>query len=218
MRKLWAALAAVALVMVGFASPAHADYSIGSHWSYFKWAGSYQPVRAFYLFDRSGDSTVHAAMQQVLSDLAYDLNARNAWGIVPAPTYIQDDADFGQCDSTPFSAGNGFQSFVGYSFITLCAGGQGGGTSITWSAGVHNAENYHPSIHVQREYSDYNSTYTHLYHELFHALGVSGHSVAPSLMRPTLPPYTILKPTGADYDLLTNFYGGYGVFNHPWNS
>ncbi len=207
MKKLLVALAAVLALTFGVVQPAQADYSIGAHWSNGKWGpGLSWNYRWFYVLDRSGDSTVGAALQAVINDLQYDLTARGAWGYVPAPVYLDHNAYAGQCDSTAFSAGNGFPTLGGYSFMTVCSGGQGGGTSVTWKAGGHLAENYHPSIHVQREYPDYNTTYTHLAHEMFHALGVDGHSVSPSLMRPTLPPYTIIHPTGADYDLLTNFY------------
>ncbi len=217
MKKLLVALAAALTLTFGLPTPASAAMTIGTHWSNHEWAAAYAPnsvaVRAFFVLDRSGDATIHAALAQVLADLQYDLQARGAWGLVPAPVVIQEDQFVGQCDSTPWSAGNGYQAFVGYSFATLCSGGQGGGTSVTWKAGAHAAENYHPSMHIQREYSDYNTTYTHIYHELFHVLGIDGHGVSPSLMRPTLPAGQLIKPTGADYDVLTNFYVPHPMFS-----
>ncbi len=222
MRRVLVGLVAALALTFGVASPAQASPTVAyGHWSYYKWGPVAQPIRAFYVFDRTRDNTVHQALQSVINDLKYDLEARGAWGVVPAPVYIQDDANFGQCDSTPFSSGNGFQNFPGYSFSTVCAGGRGGGTSITWTSGLHYGENYHPSIHVQREYADYNTTYTHLVHELLHAMGLGHTSNCADLMGGAefgcrITPGVLKKPSPQDYDGLTNFYGGYGAFAHPW--
>src|SRR5215207_3078069 len=90
-RLLAVTLGALTLLTGTATVPAQADHILSSHWSYFKWPG-YTPtgVRAFYVFDRSGDATVGAAIRQSLADLEFDLRARNAWGIVPAPSYIND--------------------------------------------------------------------------------------------------------------------------------
>lgn len=224
-RTLAALVAAVSLVLGVAVAPAHAAVppaiTLG-HWSYFQWNGQYVAGRAFYIYDRSGDSTIHAALQQVINDLQYDLNARNAWGIVPAVYYVQDDANVGACGD--------FGSLAGYSFITLCSGGLGGGTSYTTSdiGGGHyagNGGNLHPSIHIEREYPDYNTTYSMIAHELLHAYGMrhtdncadlmGGSEFTPSCR---LTVGVLKHPSPADFDAMTNFYGGYGVFAHPWYS
>ncbi len=222
MKKLLVALAVTLSLLFGVASPAHAAPNVtGGHWSYFKWGAQAQPVRAFYVLDRTGNATLHAAIQNFIADFQYDLIARQAYGIVPAPVYLQQDPDVGNCDSTPFSTGGGFQQYGGYSFITICAGGRGAGTSVTWTPGGHYGENYHPSIHIQREYPDYNTTYTHVAHEMLHAIGLGHTSNCADLMGGAeygckITPGVLKKPSPQDYDGLTSFYGGYGAFAHPW--
>ena len=226
--KAAAFLIALSLLLVATpATPALAAppaVNLGGHWSYFKWGPGWTAgVRMFYVYDRSGNATVAAALQHVINDLKYDLNARNAWGIVPAPVYVEGSANTGQCDSSSTSPGGGFSGLGGYSFITICSGTLYNGTSIAWTSGGHYAENYHPSIHLDRQYADYNTTYSALAHELLHTMGVGHTDNCNDLMGGAefgcrLTVGALKKPSGADYDALTNFYGGYGAWRHPWNA
>lgn len=225
-------LAAIGIALALFMAPMPAAHAVvlpditNGHWSYFKWPGyPVQAIRMFYVLDRTGaaDTTAHDAMQAAINDFYYDLDARSARGIVPAPVYLRDDANAGQCDSTPQSGTGGFTGFVGYSFITVCAGGPAAGTSITWTSAPHHAENYHPSIWLSRTYTDFNSTYSLFMHELLHAEGMRHTDDCTDLMGGgeygcALTVGVLKKPSGLDYDGLVRFYGGYGVWGHPWNS
>jgi hypothetical protein len=226
--RLIAGLLTVMTLVVGpGVTPAHAAPSVElGHWTNFRWGPgteSLWPVRAFYVLDRSADATVGAALRQVIEDLRSDLTGRGAWGMVPAPLYLENNVYAGQCDSTPWSGGGGFQSMRGYSFITVCAGGRGNGTSVTWTSGQHAADPNHPSIHVQREYPDFNTTYTALAHELLHALGVGHTSDCNDLMGGAeygcgQRAGVLKRPSAAGYDAVTSFYGGYGAWGHAWHA
>lgn len=206
MKRLMLIIAlALGLLGSGQVSPAQADHGIGySHWSNFEWPGlvgtDTHPARGFYVLDRTGDSTYGAAMQQAINDYAYDQAARGWQGIIPNMVYLAQPEYAGQCGYFP--------EFTMYHFITVCTNGSSGG--VTYAAGLHNAEPYHPFIQVGTYWGDYNTRYNIIYHELFHAAGIAfgpcgqgDHSCDPrNLLYPTVPVGTMKKPTGHDYDAL----------------
>ena len=68
--------------------------------------------------------------------------------------------------------------FPGYSFATVCSGNGGSyGSSVTWfgGAGSRAEMGYHPWTLIQRDYPDYNTTFSNVAHEILHQMGV-GHS------------------------------------------
>ena len=215
----FAAMALAAVLSATALPEAKADHWTGGsgHWSNHEWPGVYAPnsvpVRAFYIFDRSGNGTVSAALQQVLGDLKYDLDARGWWGYVPAPVYVDDNVNAGQCTWYP--------EFNQYHFITLCSDGRSGG--ITWSAGDHDAEPWHSHIWVGTNGGTYPyaAIYNITYHELLHAMGLRNgpcgqgqHSCDPAnLMYPVVPTNTIKRPTGHDYDALGAFYLNHWIYS-----
>lgn len=214
MKRLWLILALALAVLTYGGTPAQADHGIGySHWSNFEWPGYARDsvaARGFYVLDRTGDPTYRAAMQQAINDYTYDQNARGWGGIIPIIVYIDNSQYVGQCDWFP--------QLSEWHFITVCTNGSSGG--VTYTAGLHNAEPYHPIMYVGTARTDYNTRYNIFYHELFHAAGIGfgpcdyvngsvqrvangSHSCdSRNLMYPVVPVGTMKRPTGHDYDAL----------------
>lgn len=98
-------IATVQATSVGAQSPP------APHWGTYSWSGGSEtaPVRAFWLFDRTGDTAMHAAIHYVAD--AWNA-ARDSHPGLPYVAVYQDDAHVGQClvNQTP-----------GYSFATACA-------------------------------------------------------------------------------------------------
>lgn len=95
------AVAAVTVVGVSPSSPAVAA-APKPHWSYYEWNGGQEkvPVRAYWLFDRTGDPTVSYWIKGIVD--AWN-NARNDHPELPFIGYYRDDANVGHCfvNNTP---------------------------------------------------------------------------------------------------------------------
>lgn len=166
-RFLAAMLASFALFTLVSASPAQADHNITlGHWDAYQWQGVFgSNLRYVYVFDRSNDATVKAALQEFTQAFNADAQRRGQ-GFDPILMYYDDTANAGAC------LNNVWSGFSGYSFMTVCA--RAGNTSTTWTAGGH-FNNHQPNVWIQRQYGDYNTTFSHVTHELLHAMGM-GHS------------------------------------------
>ena len=104
-------LLSTALIVAGLhATSVAAQSSPAPHWGPYSWFGGAEtaPVRAFWLFDRTGDTAMHAAIRYVAD--AWDA-ARDAHPELPYIAVYQDDANVGQClvNHVP-----------GFSFATAC--------------------------------------------------------------------------------------------------
>jgi hypothetical protein len=172
LRRLVAAVAVVVTAIGPTAAPAHSDHSTpGAHYGTYKWAGVQQaPYRALWVLDRSGDPTVGAALREFITAYNSDASRRGLYGIVPVMAYLDQRAYRGGCD--------GYTAYAGYSFSTVCTGNGGNhGSSVTWfgGAGSRAEMGYHSWSLIQRDYPDYNTTFSNVAHELLHQLGI-GHS------------------------------------------
>ena len=167
------AAAAVAVAAIGStAVPAHADHGlVGAHWGRYKWGGTQlDPARAFWVLDRSGAPTVGAALREFIQRYNGDAYRRGLWGVVPVMGYLDQGAHRGACD--------GYTAYRGYSFSTVCSGNGGShASSVTWfgARGTQAELAYHPWSLIQRDYPDYNTTFSNVAHEILHQMGV-GHS------------------------------------------
>lgn len=228
-RKIAVALGALSMLVVGSVlptvTPASADHGIGfSHWSNHEWLSLHAPNsvngRGFFILDRTGNSTMSTAIQDVIRDWKFDLDARG-WrsSIVPNVEYIAEPQYAGACGHYP--------EFGGYHFVTVCQ--QPGPGAVTYSAGLHNGDSSHPYILIGNQWGTYTAAYNLFFHELFHAAGIgfgpcttnsSGqtiqanpgdHSCDPANLLYTHVPVNVIKrPTGHDWDAL---HAGY--VNHP---
>ncbi|HEX2191824.1 MAG TPA: hypothetical protein VHH09_01395 [Acidimicrobiales bacterium] len=169
-------LVAVAAIVAGAigstSAPAHADHGVvGAHWGTYKWWGQQQvAARGFWVLDRSGDPTVGAALREFINTYNADAHRRGVAGYVPVMAYLDQSYHRGACD--------GFTAYAGFSFSTVCSGNGGNyGSSITWfgGAGSRAELGYHPWSLIQRDYPDYNTTFSNVAHEILHQLGI-GHS------------------------------------------
>lgn len=167
------AATAVAVAAIGStAVPAPADHSVvGTHYGTYKWGGLQQvPYRALWVVDRSSDPTVGAALREFIHAFNADSYRRGHFGVVPILAYLEQSAYARACGP--------FTSLVGYSFSTVCTGNGGRfGSSVTWfgGPGTRAEMGYHSWTLIQRDYPDYNTTFSNVAHELLHQLGV-GHS------------------------------------------
>ncbi|HWC09789.1 MAG TPA: hypothetical protein VG455_01060 [Acidimicrobiales bacterium] len=172
LRRLVAVTAVVVTMASTAISPAQADHRVvGAHYGTYKWAGVQQvPYRALWVIDRSADPTVGAALREFIQAFNGDSYRRGQYGIVPILAYLSQSAHAGACGP--------YTTFAGYSFSTVCSGNGGTfGSSVTWFGGGGNRAEigYHSWTLVQRDYPDYNTTFSNVAHELLHQLGV-GHS------------------------------------------
>ena len=162
------AIAAIATVAIfaclttGTASADHQTKNGGVHWGRYRWANALaSPERMFWIFDRTGNPTMHKAIQQWVQSWngQRNLNVK----LAPAVLYLQDDANVGQC---------GNFGMAGYSFITFCAGDPGttGITGLQWS-GAHIMT---PYVIVRPGILNYGQLFTAITHEMGHVLGL-GH-------------------------------------------
>lgn len=142
------------------------------------WAGAAQSVpgygtacNAMYVFDRSGDATIHAALAQFIADYNALSTAVGRTCKFPILTYYRDDAHIGQCQMAAWQ-------FAGYSFTTLCSlpipNPLGRGRSIAWTAsGMGKVSQQQNNVYIQRDFPDFNTQYTNVGHELGHAMGLN---------------------------------------------
>ena len=167
------AVAVVTVAIVGSTGmPAQADHTVvGAHYGTYKWWNTqYWGYRAVWILDRSGDPTVGAALREFIVTFNNDSARRGLYGIVPVLAYADQRPWAGQCGP--------FTEFAGYSFATVCSGNGGNyGSSVTWfgGSGTRAEMGYHSWALIQRDYADYNTTFSNVAHELLHMLGV-GHS------------------------------------------
>ncbi len=188
MKKLLVACAAVLSLVFGSLAPAQANHALnGSHWGQYQWGGGVKyGYRAFFIFDHSNNATVTAALTEFVTAFNNDSNRRGLYGQVPIMLLWSRPEYAGQCGDV--------SGLGGYSFTTVCAGRPASvcglsppvGASITCTGGGHSGEPFHPYTWIQRDYPDYNTTFSHVGHELLHQIGI-GHSSDPgSLVYPTI--------------------------------
>ncbi|MEO6064988.1 MAG: matrixin family metalloprotease [Lysobacterales bacterium] len=151
------------------------------------WNGVPQQVGAYgtacnamYVIDRSGDATVNRATADFVRDFNTLSNAIGRTCRFPVLVHSIQNQYVGQCARATWN-------FQGYSFTTLCRqpipNPNSRGTSIAYTAGA-GISHYQPNTFIQRDFADYNTTYSHVGHELSHAMGLD-HSPEPSsLMYP----------------------------------
>lgn len=181
MRKLTAALA-VAVMLAWLGAPAQADHSVSlGHVNAYWWAGNVQngDCQAMWVFERSGDPTVRAATQEFVNAYNADTINRGLQCIVPYLSFYPDDASIGACF-------DGAWGFPGASFMTVCARGgpdSAAGVSVAYAncGGCHYSH-LQPNVLIQRGYPDYRTTYTHVAHEIMHAVGLAHSGDPNSLM------------------------------------
>ena len=171
LRRLVAATAVAVAAIGATAAPAQADHGVvGAHYGTYKWGNvQYWNYRAVWVLDRSADPVVGAALREFIAAFNADSARRGLYGIVPVLTYA---------DHRPWAGACGpYREYVGYSFMTVCSGNGGRfGTSVTWFGGGGRAEmGYHAWSLIQRDYPDYNTTFSNVAHEVLHQLGI-GHS------------------------------------------
>jgi len=164
-------LVAGALAVLSFSvvapSPAHAaaEYE-NAHWSKYQWYGkTVSDQRYFWLFDRTGNATMHQAIQQWVQSWN---NQRNAiMPSAPAVYYSQDDANVGKC---------GNYNWYGYSYMTFCQGDPGttGVANLMWSSSGGGNHMLNPFVVVRPAGLNYGQLFTATAHEMGHVLGL-GH-------------------------------------------
>lgn len=99
-------------VLVGGAMPATAVTPPSkAHWGWYSWGTEQAPVRAFWLFDRTGNDTMH----QAIETWAYFWNDARARFLpsLPFVAVYRDDANVGSCFHTALPQ---------YSLALACAG------------------------------------------------------------------------------------------------
>lgn len=186
---------------------------LGFHWDNLIWNGTAYGYRSAFVIDRSNDSTVTAAIHEAIDHFNSVSLANNQWGIVPILQYLDQNAyAYAGCD--------GMTSVSGFNFMSVCSGGPASGASITYTSAGHAGEtgSFHPHIHIQREYPDYNTTFSHVYHEILHGIGIGHSSNCADLMGGAefgckLKVGVKRFPTPADINPMTLYY-----FLHPMNA
>jgi hypothetical protein len=105
----------------------------------FTYAGAVYNTKSFYLFDRTGVSAQHAALQEYVQSWNAEINNRGWVGVVPVIAYVQDDANYGVCSSGSDSSGPlPMRQVAGaeYTYVLACAGTPTGGIGLARGASV----------------------------------------------------------------------------------
>ncbi len=166
------------------------------HWGAYQWAGS-EPmgkVRAFFLFDRTGNPRLHG----LIAAWASYINLVRSYYLpgLPYVAYIQDDANVGQCWN--------FDAY-GYSFATVCdrpvPGAYGALTPIHPDYGPNAAHFAGPYVDIDSsQLPTYEGLKDVVIHELGHLAGLGHSSNATSIM--CVPACNYPEPgTGRFYDV-----------------
>ena len=170
-RRITALVVLSVAVLAGLASPtpAHANHTSaydGAHWSAYRWGNVTVPtVRAFWLFDRTGNQMMHQAIQQWVSSWN-DQRSRTNPG-APIVSLYQDDASVGQCANWGLAA---------YSAASICAGDPGttGVASLQWYGSSTGNHMVNPYVLIRPAGLNYGQLFTAVAHEMGHTLGL-GH-------------------------------------------
>ena len=207
MRKFLAVLVAALSIGVMGVSPVQADHNVTlGHTNAYWWGGRVEnpSCQAAWVFDRSGDTTVNAATQEFINAYNNDTYNRGLQCVVPYLAYVNDYSSIGQCF-------DGAYGFPGWSFITMCSRGgidSQNGYSVAYSdcGGCHYSH-LQANVLIQRGYPDYLTTYTHVAHELAHALmGLAHSGDVGSLMYPSVPVGRAKQLSEHDWVALRNKY------------
>lgn len=165
-RLLAVLLGALSLLLSTGVQPASASHDARySHWGAYSWNGVKQiDGRSFYLYDRSSDPTVTAAVQEFVQAYNNDITRRGKYGIYPAIAYVRDTTSINVCGNV---------NWTGWSFMTLCSIEPGHmGVASVMPDGFHN-ENYQPYVLVRPGMS-YDNAFTTVCAEVGHTFGL-GH-------------------------------------------
>ena len=207
MRRFLVAIAAMSTAVLGV-SPVEADHNVTlGHTNAYWWNGRVENAgcQAAWVLDRSGDPVVSAATQEFINAYNSDTVNRGLDCVVPYLAYADQRQHAGQCF-------DGAWGFAGYSFITMCNRGgidSANGISVAYSdcGGCHYSH-LQANVLIQRGYGDYKTTYTHVAHELAHAVfGLAHSGDVGSLMYPRVTQIGVAKQlTEHDWLALKNKY------------
>lgn len=191
-------LSSALIIATAQATSVAAQQPPAPHWGPYSWFGGAEtaPVRAFWLFDRTGDAAMHVAIHYVAD--AWN-SARDTHPELPYIAVYQDDANVGRClvNQTP-----------GYSLATACAmpkniegvkaltarnpgsAGHMVGGALAVSDGLTNEE-----------------TVSVVCHTIGHLLGLENSEDATSCMSHAFEPGVFKWYTQADADAVLALYG-----------
>ena len=187
-------------VLVGGALPAQAvTPSSHAHWGWYTWGSDQVAVRAFWLLDRTGNETMH----QAINAWAYYWNHNRA-RYMPSLPYVavaRDDANVGACYHTGLPQ---------YSLAMACAvtpNGKAVETSVQTVPTVppHMVSPFmrlHPAL-------DLNTMFTAVCHGMGIMLGLGESDGASSCMHTTFVVGQALWYDGGDAATAVQLYGGH---------
>jgi hypothetical protein len=95
----------------------------GNHWGRYRYNGGHEQaaVRAFWLFDRTGNAAANAALRDFTDKWNWEVRARQGAGQdIPYVAYFRDDANVGLCSPNPANL-QAYQ-LPGYSILLACNG------------------------------------------------------------------------------------------------
>ena len=187
-------LAAAALA--GPATPAAAAEPSAAHWGNYQWNGGElkAPVRAFWLFDRTGDPMTNSLIQWVAD--AWN-GARGSHPDLPFIAVYKDNANVGQC-------------FVnrteGYSVASACMMPSLSAFGIDGISATHGAPHFIGAAFAISDGLSFNDAFTAVCHNFGHIMGLPDSTDDASCMNHDVAPGEIRWYGTGDTDALLALY------------
>ena len=186
-----------AAALAGPATPAvAAEAPTAAHWGNYQWNGGQlkAPVRAYWLFDRTGDPTMNAIIQWVAD--AWN-GAREAHPGLPFTAVYKDNANVGQCfvNRTP-----------GYSVASACMMPSLSAFGIDGISATHGEPHFIGGAFAISDGLSFNDAFTAVCHNFGHIMGLPDSDDEASCMNHNVAPGEIAWYGPGDIDALLALY------------
>ncbi len=182
--------------LVGGASAAAAQ-APAPHWGNYQWFGGQEKasVRAFWLFDRTGDPTLNAIIKYVTDEFN---RARTAHPELPYIAVYRDDAHAGQCfvNRTP-----------GYSVASACTMRSLSAFGIKGLAATHGSPHFVGGAFAISDGLTVEDAVTAVCHNFGHVMGLADSDDPESCMNHKAPAGQIKWYGQGDTDAILDLYG-----------
>ncbi|MDQ4133624.1 MAG: cadherin-like domain-containing protein [Actinomycetota bacterium] len=189
--------ALVASAMLGTGTAAGAAEETGPHWGNYQWAGGQEKanVRAFWLFDRTGDPTMNAIIKVVTDGWN---EARGEHPELPYIAVYRDDANAGKCF---------VNKTAGYSVASACMMRSLSAFGIKGISATHGTPHFLGGAFAVSDGLSFEDAFTAVCHNFGHVMGLADSDDENSCMNHDVEPGKVMWYGPGDGQAIVDLYG-----------